>query len=926
MFKKLFTINYNNKEFLILVNEEHRYAFMEIKDNKLVYPDIEDFKKLFYIFNVDNGIETFKLKGERLEEKVDYKSLLLSVLLSSTLVFPVWLDVDYFINKDNSLLIRTRNEQYYKNHICFNSITDLNAYLGYEDISIEDVFEVVDKNENFTERQKEIVKNIITEKVNINPDIDLRLIYENMKDLKIIYVTNEELSEKFNYSNSVIGCYCRVGNEIYLTSDNDELFAHEISHAMHGYYREIDGKYIDYGPGRSVFHENMTNREGSLGVGHDMCGQAQDERVFAFLLNHCDKFNMSIYDEYGIDPLIDELKEKYPEVDIDYIIDFFNAAHNAAVSIDSERISMFDNEYLLDQLYEIAIRSVDENNKFEEINELFIVFNNKEEICNKYRNKYYKGLLDNGFIGTQEYDFITKIDHLVLKDKIFYIGTSENKYFNYDLEQIDETDDCIIVPITEEIKDRIINDYGIGLFVFDNEYTSSLIKDGCLLNNVTANGIRNYNKEDIEYVIDEVFYKMLENCDSLEEIQEQYLLFKDTYETLLITESNYMTVWREAINSNKYFCSYRDFCVEKGLTSERNMSLVEDTEYIVEYQGNYYLAKSISNNVTSYNVFNSYNIGFNRYSAFVNSDIVKVVYIDENFEEKELSISKDAFAYYKIKEKGRLSMQTFFENNDGSIISQELLNRLVEDCNIDIEERYKNAFTLSTGEVIYDGILDDSFYVEFGKNSNNEITYQITQGEKIIYKSCDDFAPLTSKIKYKTFIDTNSYEYNNYMDEIFSTRSLNYGFNSLQPLMRDVKVVLEEYEEVVPINNEDGEIIDYKNIPCINTTIDFINPVVVNIEDQNCYARDIYIYGKTDDNCIYICYPNGSVEQIMQVDDIDNIEDFYSGIFYGNYLEYYLDQNNIIPDEDGIIYISKEQIFEMVKNDITKSDGFGLAR
>ena len=106
MFKELFTINYNNKDFLILVNEKHRFTFMEIKDKKLVYPDIEDFKQLFAIFNVDNGIYAKKSLGRRLDEKVNYKGLLLSFLYSLSFSIPLGLDVDFLINKENSLIVK----------------------------------------------------------------------------------------------------------------------------------------------------------------------------------------------------------------------------------------------------------------------------------------------------------------------------------------------------------------------------------------------------------------------------------------------------------------------------------------------------------------------------------------------------------------------------------------------------------------------------------------------------------------------------------------------------------------------------------------------------------------------------------------------------------------------------------------------------
>ncbi|MBR4178546.1 MAG: hypothetical protein IKR57_04285 [Bacilli bacterium] len=925
MFKKLFTFKYNNKEFLLLVNEDHRYAFMEIKNGELVYPDIEDFKYLFNVFNVRDKFVASKWIGDRLEDKVNYKGTILSVIFSASLVFPMWLDATIKINEyNNSLTIESQNEAVLNTPTQFYSITDLNAYLGYKDISLEDVFKVIDENENFSDKQREIVKKILEEKARINPDIDLRLIYENMKDLKIEYRTYDELLEMFNIP--MAGCFCYWDDTIYLTDiDNDGLFAHEISHAMHGVSRIIDGKYIGFSPGRSCFHEVMTNKEGSLGVDYKLGDNGQDERMLNFLLDHADKFDLSVYDEYGLDPLIDELKEKYPTVDIDYIIDFFNGAYEAGLKIDGEKISMFDNEYLLDQVYEITVCSIDKDDLFSELNDLYRLLDYKEEYCKKYSQKYFKHLLDEGYIGTSEYDFITKLDHLVLKNQKFYLGTSDNKYYNLGLELIDEDDSCFDIPMGE-MSEQIINDYGQGTFVFDDEYISSLIKDGSILNEQFAEAIKDYDEDAIKDIIDTIFFKMLEDCETLEEIQEQYLLFKERYECLLTHDSNYMNVWRQSIREKTYFNYYRDLCIAKEFSSEEDMKIVSDLEYIVEYKGIYYLVKSKSDVVNNIGIRNYATENVSQETDVLTSEPIVMIYLDENNEEKELVINKDLFVLYRIRDCGFLKIQTYLENHDSKVLSQEMIKDLIDECDLKNDDIYANAFTLSSGEVVYDGVLDDSIFIEFGKNDKGEITFQITKDNNVIYKSCEDFVPLSSKIEYKKYIDVQYFNNDNHLDELTSQNSITEAMFSLQVIMKDVKLTYKEYEETIEIKDEETKEVTYRTIPRLETIIDFIKPVIVNIDGDNCYARDNTIFCDINDGYIYICYADGSKERIIHVNEIEGFDEYYDEVYYFNYLEYYLDYYQIVPDQNGVIYLTKNQLKELIINEIKDSLGHELGR
>ena len=251
MFKELFTIEYNNKRFLILVSDKHRKTFLEVtKDGKYTYPLYDDFKELDKIYNSDSRI-LYNIKKYNYVEKVRYKAtvLLLSTVLAS------------FLGKE---LVSQKEEVpepvlSYVNMYNSNTSLDIDSYFANESVTREMVIDAINGNENLSDNHKEIAVKALDNILELDPNANLRIYYENMKTIKVISLTEKEIRKMFN--EYIDGCYSIEDNIIYV-SDNMEKYVlyHEFTHAFHNLFiRDKEQSIAAYETGAHSFEEAMTN-------------------------------------------------------------------------------------------------------------------------------------------------------------------------------------------------------------------------------------------------------------------------------------------------------------------------------------------------------------------------------------------------------------------------------------------------------------------------------------------------------------------------------------------------------------------------------------------------------------------------------------------------------------------------------------------
>ena len=249
MFKKLFTINYNNKKFLILVDDNHRKTFLEVKDGSLTYPTLEDFKYLHKVYNEKDPLITYVTKY-KYEEKIIHNDKLmdLKVAISTGLLamslFALTAPNSMATFEPTPTVASTMPADPYGWRYDMNyeeSLQYLERVNHNQTVTKNDVILAINNNKNFGEREKTIAINLLSSMLELDPGMNLRAYYESMKDYTIEYVPSEELQEETNLH---IDGYCSANRKLIKVAQNAEDFviAHETYGGKHTAYVVVEAK------------------------------------------------------------------------------------------------------------------------------------------------------------------------------------------------------------------------------------------------------------------------------------------------------------------------------------------------------------------------------------------------------------------------------------------------------------------------------------------------------------------------------------------------------------------------------------------------------------------------------------------------------------------------------------------------------------
>lgn len=117
-----------------------------------------------------------------------------------------------------------------------------NEYLGilldYESVSLEEMLSVIDQNDRISDEFKPHVKQYCIDFVTKQPEAECRILYENLKTLKIMPVDKNDLAVETLSNHSAAG-YNRNTNTIYILEGQEyikgtweyQVLYHELSHA-----------------------------------------------------------------------------------------------------------------------------------------------------------------------------------------------------------------------------------------------------------------------------------------------------------------------------------------------------------------------------------------------------------------------------------------------------------------------------------------------------------------------------------------------------------------------------------------------------------------------------------------------------------------------------------------------------------------------
>ena len=404
VFKKLFRIEYNNKEFDVFSDQYRRKTFLEINnDGKYIYPLFDDFIVLYRAYNQRNPFIVYdgerlpihhKPKGYKLKEFV---RIYIGSLSTICMAFPIaalitgytsssYLTLEY---KDHELNIK----KVPVSGTVINHTNQLDGILG-SSVTVEEVINTINGNEKLNDYYKQYAINFVQFISNKYPDADLRIFNDNMKNIYVDVREDEKMSK------NIAGSYNSIINEIELREsyrENGMTITHEFAHSFHHWIEDEVGfpKVRSEFAGFSL-DEAMTNVV--ISGMYDTKTYKREMKILSYLMSFVD-YSYYDYEREGIAKLIDMLKQKFPQVDIDYIIDVSDAMTNSSRYLDNN-LKIESNEDFLNQLFNLTILSIDfeSNNIYHPFINYMKLFDIEKsgEILSKYLEEYNDILRLNG--------------------------------------------------------------------------------------------------------------------------------------------------------------------------------------------------------------------------------------------------------------------------------------------------------------------------------------------------------------------------------------------------------------------------------------------------------------------------------------------------------------------------------------------------
>ena len=275
-YRQLLKFKYNGKNYLMLVDEQNKYFFLRIDGHHLNYLELDEFLEISDIFCNTPHI----LKAQKDGKKGNFLSIIPKIIIGGIsvpvtvilMLFGVATVEEIGKNFDPNIftpkhqLVQEYNNEEKKtniiNHISFEVIDsdkDLevdtfiesdyskyiyvydNDYLGkildYETVSEQQLHDIVNSNDQISDRFKPLLHDFITDYITKQPNAERRILYENLKTLKIVECTERELMLE-SMSVDSYGCYVRTKNTIYLLKDYEykegtweyQVIYHELCH------------------------------------------------------------------------------------------------------------------------------------------------------------------------------------------------------------------------------------------------------------------------------------------------------------------------------------------------------------------------------------------------------------------------------------------------------------------------------------------------------------------------------------------------------------------------------------------------------------------------------------------------------------------------------------------------------------------------
>lgn len=834
MYKKLFTINYKNKKFLVLVDKYHRKTFLEILDDgKYNYLEYEDYKELNEIYNNFDYTIKYDKNSRQMSyhEKVRHKARLLTceILLTGVLTgiggaVGKWiLDLD----ANEKRLVSISFQQLYKD--TNSDRANIDSFYNNEIITREDVIDAINNNNKIDAHFKEIAIKVMDLNLELDPKLNLRIYYENIKNMSI-FVEPWEVISKDNTTNRA-GYFATTTKEIHLCEDyvaNPQTVAHELTHAMHNLIDTSKKEILLINDSRGYsLEEAMTNRIIANEFGY-LSSYSIQQKILSFLIDNVDEFNYHIYNEIGISGLIDELKNKYPDVDIDYIIDYIDTYTITNYNIDNSQILPFEDMEFVNELFSIAINNIDRDDVYTSFDTFMKMFNSYHiDFYNKYYSLYNSELVRRRFINREKYDFINNINSIAYFNNNFYLGNLDNTYVDYDGNILTINDNYLLFPIDDSIKKMMISDTARGINVNTRDYIGVIMS-----NKISSKEYRNIVKElennEKNILVDDIFALVTKNID----LKNLYGTFDSLSKLLLYDDYLYSKY-------DIYLEKYNNILIQNGIISKEQMNQIMSIQGFIETNGVIYPYSNIDENFL-YKPYGAIwikqdNIGTEQnFLRFNNNFVFNCINNNGNYKNE---FNDKYLSNYLLSIDGNFALvQYLFENPTDNIFSQDYLRQMGNDLNIFSKI---NCNTYSDGTIAFDMHDIPNMYVEIGDDANNNIGLMLFNQNELVYGTCNSFNGNTSKIPFDIYLKLSHLAVDeSNVEDIISLNYLDNVYNYvLRYLIPNLDISLE-----TNINYNENNDITYE----YNMVHKFNKLMTTFVDGKEGYLRHIILYENSD--------------------------------------------------------------------------------
>lgn len=419
-YRKIIDFKYNHQKYSMYLDKNNRHLFFkEDNQKKLSYVTKEELILLAKLFLRNNNImmiENNKKEIINIIPKVITKTG--AVVITSNLLLNLFLKTpnieEHTTNQSNQKTsyetvlekeqylnylsayddIEYNKDYYYDKNLNYLFIynTDYIDNILTDEISLDTIYETIDKNNNINKKYKELIKNYSKDILNKYPDADLRMLNNNLKTLKIIEFTDSQMYN-ITGNSDCFGFYKRENNEIYVLENKEyekgtweyQVIYHELSHVLRNTYIEDSEIQIIIQSENKIFNNEITQE--SLNSLFAVSLFDYEEKIIAYQLQSnyysimvdCIDYDLTNYVNKPLSDFPDSLNEfnKDEKGTAEEILELINIQY---YDYSNDSIIIDNNEYnrIIDYLCKMYYKKyIDENTSYEEAKKIAKSLENK---------------------------------------------------------------------------------------------------------------------------------------------------------------------------------------------------------------------------------------------------------------------------------------------------------------------------------------------------------------------------------------------------------------------------------------------------------------------------------------------------------------------------------------------------------------------